>query len=165
MPNDVYEYMKMLLNVNKNAKIVIELHANIRFLALMNASSRYWSSIHANEFVFSRNEQQKVSLFLPQWARGDMEFLFHCSSRYPTSERSERVSEMSTKDLRSMNKIAPGFPVAEHFSSNGHTTSDALVRGIKLCEGNKQRKRQEMRLIFRLGKCQPRGLNADFQFI
>ena len=62
MPNDAYEYMKMLLNVNKNAKIVIEceLHANVRFLALMNASSRYWSSIHTNECVFSRNEQQKV---------------------------------------------------------------------------------------------------------
>ena len=54
--------MKMLLNVNKNAKSVIEseLRANVRFLALMNASSRYWSSIHANECVFSRNEQQKV---------------------------------------------------------------------------------------------------------
>ena len=38
MPNDAYEYMKMLLNVNKNAKIVIEskLRANVRFLALMN---------------------------------------------------------------------------------------------------------------------------------
>ena len=62
MPNDAYERMKMLLNVNKNAKIVIEsdLRANVRFLALMNASSRYWSSIHANECVFSRNEQQKV---------------------------------------------------------------------------------------------------------
>ena len=32
MPNDAYEYMKMLLNVNKNAKIDIEceLHANVR---------------------------------------------------------------------------------------------------------------------------------------
>ena len=55
-------HMKMLLNVNKNAKIVIEseLRANVRFLTLMDASSRYWSSIHANECVFSRNEQQKV---------------------------------------------------------------------------------------------------------
>ena len=70
-----------------------------------------------------------------------------------------------SRRIRSINKIAPGFPVAEHFSSNGHTAADALVRGIKLCEGNKQRKRQEMRLIFRLGTCQPRGLNADFQFI
>ena len=62
MPNDAYKHMKMLLNVNKNAKIVIEreLRANVRFLALMNASSRYWSSIHANECEFSRNEQQKV---------------------------------------------------------------------------------------------------------
>ena len=67
--------------------------------------------------------------------------------------------------LRSISKSAPGFPVAEHFSSNGHTIADALVRGIKLCGGNKQRKKQEMRLIFRLGTCQPRGLNADFHFI
>ena len=62
MPNDAYELMRKLLNVNKNAKNVIEseLRANVRFLALMNASSRYWSSIHANECVFSRNEKQKV---------------------------------------------------------------------------------------------------------
>ena len=63
MPNDAYEHMKMLLNVNKNAaKIVIEseLGANVCFLAPMNASSLYWSSIHANECVFYRNEQQKV---------------------------------------------------------------------------------------------------------
>ena len=64
MPNDAYEHMKMLLNVNKNAKIVIqcELRANVRFLALMNASSRYWSAIHANECVFSRNEHKKVHI-------------------------------------------------------------------------------------------------------
>ena len=62
MPSAAYEHMKMLLNVNKNAKIVTEyeLRANVRFLALINASSRYWSSIHANECAFSRNEQQKV---------------------------------------------------------------------------------------------------------
>ena len=62
MPNDPYEHVKMLLNVKKNAKIVIEceLRANVRFLAVMNASSRYWSSIHASECVFSRIEQQKV---------------------------------------------------------------------------------------------------------
>ena len=71
MPNDAYEHMKMLLNVNRNAKIVIEceLRANVRFLALMNASSRYWSSIHANESVFSRNEQQKV-YYVQEWAVG-----------------------------------------------------------------------------------------------
>jgi len=67
--------------------------------------------------------------------------------------------------LRSVHKNAPGFPVAEHFNSNGHTAADALVCGIKLCDENKQRKRQEMRLIFRLGTRQPRGLNVDFHFI
>ena len=40
-----------------------------------------------------------------------------------------------------------------------------LHRAIKLCNGNKQRKKQEMRLIFRLGTCQPRCLTADFHFI
>ena len=62
MPNDAYEHTKILLNVNENAKIVIEseLRANVRFLALLNAPSHYWSSIHANKRVFSRNEEQKV---------------------------------------------------------------------------------------------------------
>ena len=52
----------MLLNVDQNAKIVIEsdLGANVRFFALMNVSSRCRSPFHANECVFSRNEQQKV---------------------------------------------------------------------------------------------------------
>ena len=69
------------------------------------------------------------------------------------------------ENLRSINKGAPGFPVAEHFSSDGLTAADALVRGIKLWDGNKPRKKQEMRLIFRFGTCQLRGLNADFHFI
>ena len=50
-------------------------------------------------------------------------------------------------NLPSITKSAPGFPVAEHFSTNGHTAADALFRAIKLCDGNKQRKRQEIRLI------------------
>ena len=62
MSNDANECPKMLLNVDKNAKIVIEsdLCSNVCFFALMNVSSRYWSPFHANESVFSRNEQQKV---------------------------------------------------------------------------------------------------------
>ena len=52
----------MLLNCDENAKIVIEseLRSNVRFLAPMNVSLRYWSPFHRNECVFSRNEQQKV---------------------------------------------------------------------------------------------------------
>ena len=80
-------------------------------------------------------------------------------------ETGRALRERFGEHLRSINKNAPGFPVAEHFSSNGHTAADALVHGIKLCEGKKQRKRQEMRLNFSLGTCQPGTLNADFQFI
>ena len=55
---------KNVIECNKNAKSVIEseLRAIVRFLSLMNLSSRYWSSLHANECVFSRNEQQKQIL-------------------------------------------------------------------------------------------------------
>ena len=62
MSNDANEYPKMLLNVDVNAKIVIEsdLCANVRFFALMTVSSCCWSPFYANECVFSRNEQQKV---------------------------------------------------------------------------------------------------------
>ena len=62
MPNDPYECPKVLLNVDKNAKVVIEsdLCANVRIFALMNVSSYYWSPFHANDCVFSRYEQQKV---------------------------------------------------------------------------------------------------------
>ena len=46
----------------KIKKIVMEpdLRPNDRFLSLMNITSRNCSSFHANEFVFSHNEQQKV---------------------------------------------------------------------------------------------------------
>ena len=62
MSNDANECPKILLNVDKNAKIVIEsdLGANVRLSALMNVSSRCWSLFHTNKCVFSRNEQQKV---------------------------------------------------------------------------------------------------------
>ena len=75
------------------------------------------------------------------------------------------LRERFGEHLQSISKSAPGFPVAEDFSSNGHTIANALVRRIKLCDGNKQRKKQEMHLIFRLRTCQPRGLNANFHFI
>ena len=38
----------------------MNLCANVRIFALMNVSSHYWSPFHANDCVFSRNEQQKV---------------------------------------------------------------------------------------------------------
>jgi hypothetical protein len=42
-------------------------------------------------------------------------------------------------DLRSIEKNLSGFPVAEHFNTNGHSLLDAQVRGIVLCDRNKQR--------------------------
>ena len=62
MSNDANECPKMLLNVDKNAKIVIEsdLWANVRFFALMNVSSRYWLPFHANECVFYRIMNSKA---------------------------------------------------------------------------------------------------------
>ena len=48
-------------------------------------------------------------------------------------------------------------------NSHGHSLDDAQAHGVKLCGGNKQRKRHEMRFIFQLGTWQPRGLNSDFR--
>ena len=62
--------------------------------------------------------------------------------------------------LRSIEKNLPGFPVAEHFDTAGHSINDALVRGIMLCGENVQRKRLEMRLIYQLRTSHPRGLNS-----
>ena len=77
-------------------------------------------------------------------------------------ETGRTLKERFGEHLRSITKCAPGFPVAEN--SHGHCLDDAQVRGVKLCDGNKQRKRHEMRLIFQLGTWQPRGLNSDFRF-
>ena len=62
MPKDAHECPKVLLSVDKNAKIVIEsdLCANVRIFALLNVSSHYWSPLYPSDCVFSRNEQQKV---------------------------------------------------------------------------------------------------------
>ena len=88
-------------------------------------------------------------------------FNHRCPAIY-IGETGRTLRERFGEHLRSINKNAPGLPVAEDFSSNGHTAADALVRGIKLCDGKKLRKRQEVRLIFPLWTCQPRGLKADF---
>ena len=57
MLNDAYECPKVLLNVDLNAKIVIEsdLCASVCIFVLMNVhvSSDYWSPFHGNDYVFS----------------------------------------------------------------------------------------------------------------
>ena len=44
----------------QNRYWISDLCADVRFLALLNVSLRYWSSFHENDCVFSHNEQQKV---------------------------------------------------------------------------------------------------------
>ena len=88
----------------------------------------------------------------------------HCPAIY-IGETGRTLRERFGEHPRSIDKNAPGSPVAKHLGSKGHTAADALVHRAKLCDGTKRRKRQEMRLIFRPGTCQPRGLNSDFQFV
>ena len=68
MPNNIYECPKVLLIVGQNAKIVIEsdLCANVRIFVLMNVCFHYWSPFHANDCVFSRNEQQRCISYQKQ---------------------------------------------------------------------------------------------------
>ena len=67
----------------------IWLLANVRFFALMNVSLRCWSPFHANECVFSRNEQQKVYLvdliiiFFTEWFQIQKEFTTPCEETSP----------------------------------------------------------------------------------
>ena len=68
--------------------------------------------------------------------------------------------------LRSIRNDTPGFLVAQHFNSTGHSICDVQVRGMLLCNGtNIQCKQREMRIIFQLGTTQPNGLNINFSFI
>ena len=55
--------------------------------------------------------------------------------------------------------------MAQHFNFAGHSITDVLVRGMRLCRGsNILRKQLEMRLIFHLGTVQPVGLNINFKY-
>ena len=96
--------------------------------------------------------------------------LVYCIScrRYPAvyiCESGRTLRQRFGEHLRSIEKNLPGFPVAEHFNTAGHSIDDALVRGMMLSVDNAQRKRVEMRMIFQLGTSQPRGLNSDFRFL
>ena len=87
-----------------------------------------------------------------------------CRALY-VGETGRTLKQRFGEHLRSIEKNQPGFTVAEHFNTNGHSLHGADVRGLKLSAGNKLRKRQGMRLIFQLVTSQLRGLNADsFRF-
>ena len=54
MPHDAYECPRVLLNVDSNAKIVIESDTcgNVCFFAQMTVSPHYWSPFKANDCYF-----------------------------------------------------------------------------------------------------------------
>ncbi len=56
--------------------------------------------------------------------------------------------------------------VARHFNSGSHCISDMKIRALCPISGsNDSRKRQEMRLISKLGTVHPLGINERFSFI
>ena len=67
----------------------------------------------------------------------------------------------------SIKKNMPGFPVADHFNTAGHSIPEALVHRLTciLCKENAQQKRLEMRLIFQLGTSHSHCLYSDFCFL
>ena len=57
-------------------------------------------------------------------------------------------------------------PVARHFNSGSHCISDMKIRALcPISDSNDSRKRQEMRLISKLGTVHPLGINERFSFI
>ena len=57
-------------------------------------------------------------------------------------------------------------PVARHFNSGSHCISDMKIRALCPISGsNDSCKRQEMRLISKLGTIRPLGINVRFSFI
>ena len=88
-----------------------------------------------------------------------------CSHIY-IGETGRSLRSRIGEHLRSVRNNTPGFPVAQNFSSAGHSITDVQVRGMRLCRGsNILRKQLEMRLIFQLGTVQPDGLNINFKYV
>ena len=88
-----------------------------------------------------------------------------CSHIY-IGETGQSLRSGIGEHLQSIHNNNPGFPMAQHFNSAGHSITDVQVRGMHLCRGsNFLRKQLEMRLIFQLGTVQPDGLNINFKYV
>jgi len=67
--------------------------------------------------------------------------LFHILPPMPTSLHWWDWKKPQESLQRTSANNTPGFPVAQHFNSTGHSISDVQVRGVALCSGtNIQRK-------------------------
>ena len=82
MLNDAYEHMKMLLNVNKNAKIVIEseLRANVRFLALLRQMNAYFLVMNSKRCIIDMDKSKTVFLKRSVFHLGRVKSLLHLSA-------------------------------------------------------------------------------------
>ena len=72
----------------------------------------------------------------------------------------ERFREHRNDVLKNNRKC----PVAIHFNTPGHSVDDLQISGMVECYGDKERKTTEMRMIFKLGTLDPKGINFDFSF-
>ena len=95
MPNNTYEHMKMLLNVNKNAKIVIEseLRANVRFLALFTQMIAYFLVMNSKRCIVDMAKSKTVFETLG-FAFGESEVSFASQCVFTTFSLGEAVESM-----------------------------------------------------------------------
>lgn len=69
----------------------------------------------------------------------------HCPALY-IGETGRTLRQRFGEHFRSIEQNLPGFPVAEHFNTAGHSIDDALVQGIMLSVDNAQRERLDFNL-------------------
>ena len=77
-------------------------------------------------------------------------------------ETGRRLSDRFAEHLRSVRNGDADKSVARHFNSANHSLSDIKVCAISQISGsNNNRKRQEKRLIFKIGTIHPHGLKPE----
>ena len=80
-------------------------------------------------------------------------------------ETGRHLSDRFVEHLRSVSNGDVDKPVTRHFNTADHSYSDMKVCTIsQIFRGNNNRKRQEMRLIFKIGTIYLHGLNERFCF-
>ena len=132
----------------------IELEQYIAFVSNVHPALQFTHTISENELPFL-GINLCISFISFTCLSTGLIYSISCS-RCPAiyiGKTGRTLRERLGEHLRSINKNALGFPVAELFSSNQHTIANALVRRIKLCNGYKQRKRKEMCLISGHASC------------
>ena len=135
--------------------MVVKWGSSVNDVLVCNTFYDFW--VRGQFFPFSNMQgHQHLRTFQLPFQQLD---LLHLVPSLPSSlQRGNRsnLRELFGEHLRS---------TEDKISTLDHTLSDAEIRGIKLCTGNNIRlKRLEMRLIFRLGTVQPRGMNINFSF-